>query len=325
MNDAQFTGPVFILGLPRSGTKLLRDLLNRNPKISILVSETWFFPYMVKKFGYDIDLNQSSCMKKFYCELINTAFYGRMREKGYHITVNDLEDIEDKQSWASIFEFLLRFFALKKGSKNFIYGDKTPGYTDHIGLLHKIFPESRFIHIIRDPRDRALSMNKAWRKSLYRAAACWSESIEECRRKVKSNNIKYLELYYEDLLETPQKVLKNICDFLGCSFSEDMLSLESPSESIGDAKGQTEIVRNNKDKYVKQLSVRDIKRIEEITLPILREMPYKVHFAQRHRPLNSLFMKLLRLYDGCALLTYNIRDKGMVKGIKFFYTIHKRK
>jgi hypothetical protein len=325
MNAAQFTGPVFVIGLPRSGTKLLRDLLNRNPKISILTSETWFIPYMVKKFGYDIDLNQSSCMKNFYYELINTAFYGRMREKGYHITVNDLGNIEDKQSWASIFEFLLRFFALKKGSKNFIYGDKTPGYVDHIELLHQLFPESRFVHIIRDPRDRALSMNRAWRKSLYRSAARWTESIKECRRRVKKKNIKYLEVYYEDLLENPQKVLRNICDFLGCSFSEDMLSLEKPSETIGDAKGQTRIVRNNKGKYVKQLSARYIKGIEEIALPVLKDMPYKVHYARQHRPLNTLLMKLLRSYDGCALLTYNMRDKGMVKGIKLFYAIHKRK
>ncbi|MHC4387072.1 MAG: sulfotransferase family protein [Planctomycetota bacterium] len=325
MNVTQFTGPVFILGLPRSGTTLLRDLLNRSPEISIVVYETWFFPYMIKKFGYDIDLNQSSCMKEFYYEFINTAFYDRMRDKGCCIAVNDLENIEDKQSWASIFEFLLRFFTPEKGGTNFICGDKTPGYTHHIGLLHKVFPESRFIHIIRDPRDCALSTIKFRRKSIYRAAARWSESIGECRRKVKSKNIQYLELYYEDLLENPQKVLKNICDFLGCSFSEDMLSLERPSESMGDAKGQTRIATNNREKYVEQLSVVDIKRIEEITLPVLRDTPYKVHFAQRHRPLNSLFMKLLRLYDGCALLTYNMRDKGMVKGVKLFYTIHKRK
>jgi len=46
-----FTGPLFILGMPRSGTKLLRDLLNRNPKIGVPTSETDFIPYLIKPFG----------------------------------------------------------------------------------------------------------------------------------------------------------------------------------------------------------------------------------------------------------------------------------
>jgi len=51
MKKSNFFGPLFIIGMPRSGTKLLRDLMNQNPKIGIPAAETHFIPFMIKKFG----------------------------------------------------------------------------------------------------------------------------------------------------------------------------------------------------------------------------------------------------------------------------------
>ncbi|MHC4467463.1 MAG: sulfotransferase family protein [Planctomycetota bacterium] len=276
-SKTKFWGPVFVVGLPRSGTSLLRDLLNRNPKISMPRHESEFIPYMISKFGWNVDLTNKRSMRRFYSELINTAFYYNMQKLDFHITKEDLELIRNKQSWASIFEFILRFFAEEHSSEEFVYGDKSPGYVNHMKLLNNIFPNVRFIHIVRDPRDHVLSMHKAWRRNLYRAAARWTETIEKCRNSTDFLNDRYFEVYYEELLENSEKVLKRLCDFLDCDFCTQMLSLENPAEKLGDARDQTVIVRDNKNKYMKQLCVKDIKRIEEITYPVLKEMRYKVH------------------------------------------------
>ncbi|MHC4757794.1 MAG: sulfotransferase family protein, partial [Planctomycetota bacterium] len=245
--ETKFQGPVFVVGLPRSGTSLLRDLLNRNPKISMPRHESEFIPYMIDKFGCKVDLTNKRNLKKFYSELINTAFYYNMQKRSFNITIEDLELIRNKKSWTSIFEFILRFFAEEHNSEEFVYGDKSPGYVNHLKLLNNIFPDVRFIHIIRDPRDHVLSMHKAWRRNLFRAAARWTETIEKSRNSIGFLNDRYIEVYYEELLDNPEKALKRLCDFLDCDFCTQMLSLENPAEKLGDARDQTVIVRDNKN------------------------------------------------------------------------------
>jgi hypothetical protein len=75
---------------------------------------------------------------------------------------------------------------------------------------------------------------------------------------------------------------------------------------------------------MKQLCVKDIKRREEITYPILKEMPYKVHYAQQHRKMSVLLSKMIRLKDGLLLLAFNIKRRGLIDGMKYFYFLHKK-
>ena len=76
-NQAYYRGPVFIIGMPRSGTKLLRDVLNRNAKVAIMEIESHFIPYMVHVFGDPPEFG-SGGMNSFIHTFKRTTFYLNM-------------------------------------------------------------------------------------------------------------------------------------------------------------------------------------------------------------------------------------------------------
>ena len=107
-----------------------------------------------------------------------------------------------------------------------IYGDKTPKYVLSLELLAKTFPDSRFIHLVRDGRDVALSfMNFATGpNTIPEAAAHWRRMVTAGERAGKIlGSKKYHEVRFEALVKEPQHELSAICEFLGIEFSHQML------------------------------------------------------------------------------------------------------
>lgn len=92
--------------------------------------------------------------------------------------------------------------------------------------IQKIFPDARFIHIIRDGRDVALSYRGLWfgpGDDVMSSARFWSERINLARQQSKSLKY-YLEIRYEDLVTNTFEELQHICRFLGLQFQDSMLS-----------------------------------------------------------------------------------------------------
>jgi hypothetical protein len=321
VNADAFNGPLFIIGTGRSGTKLLRDLLNRNPGIGIPTAETGFLPYMIDQFGDPPNSADGSLqLDEFYKTFSRTNFFWYMRREGRVLSKQYLKQMNELKSWSSIFESILRFYAPPGRHDAFIWGDKTPGST-HISymiLLKTIFPNSKFLHIVRDPRDVCLSMKRAWGKSLYRAASNWREQVDLARRNSRRYSEDYKEVLYESLLADPESVLQSICEFLQCEFLPVMTTLQRPSESTGDAKGQARIVQDNTQKYRTRLTPSQIRRIEEITFPTLQATGYRPDFAVRFRPLGSLVLTILTVYDAWITLRFETYEKGLREGLALF-------
>ena len=322
MEKQSFEGPLFVVGMPRSGTKLLRDLLNRNPKISIPVCESHFIPFFLKKYGNEPDFKNEAEKANFICEIKNTNFVWDLEKLGYNFDESDYLLSVDFNSWQSIFSELFKSLGPKKRKENIIWGDKTPGYVRHISLLKKLFPRSKFAHIIRDPRDYCNSVKKTWGKSAYRAAFRWADTLEMASSSLTKPD-DYKEVKYEDLLENPENTMRNICDFLGCDFDEKMTSLEKPSENLGDTRGETKIIRANKGKFLKRFSKKEVKRIEEIVFEQANRLGYHLEFAKNSKQLGSVQLKILKLYDGFAILKFLIGHHGFFEGFKYFFNTQK--
>lgn len=319
MTTNRFTGPIFIVGVPRSGTKLLRDLLNQNSKIGIPIAESHFIPYMIKRFGNPPRFADDNSFHLFYDEFVRTRFFWYMKGFGRVLNQDDIEKNAEKTSWASIFEVILRGYAPSGRDKDFIWGDKCPSYLTRINLLKDLFPKARFIHIIRDPRDCCLSTKKAWGRTLYSTAHAWRTSIEAAQAGGQQLGNDYLEVFFESLLEDPQKTLSDICDFLHCEFVSEMMYLGRPTENLGDAKGQTKIVQTNMKKYLTQLSKPSIKRIEEIVYPVMKFTPYEFEHAVEFRPVSSRKLMILLRYNKWNRLKFDIKTKGLREGLRFYY------
>ena len=318
----------------RSGTKLLRDLLNQNPDIGIPISESHFIPYMVERFGNPPNLNQADRFDAFFDELTRTNFYWNEARIGHQLQKQDFRGTQnesldgqmssavDLTSWGPIFEHILRFCAPNGRNADFIWGDKTPIYLRHLRLLQELYPDACFLHIIRDPRDYCLSVRKSWGKSLQRAAHEWHATLNLVQETKQILGTQYMEVRYEDLVQNSEDVLKTICHFLECSFIPDMLFLNRETENLGDTQGQFEIVESNAHKYRTQLTQNEIVRIEEIVYPIATELGYRMEYAAGPRPLTALELKAHTLYDMLASIRFQVKQKGVRSGLSYIYRFH---
>ena len=320
MNDSDFQGPLFIVGCGRSGTKLLRNLLNNHPQIGILGFETNFIPLFVKRFGKTPDFSDEATLRAVHDALTQTAFYQSRRAEGVTMSYEQLKahlrEVETEVAWRHVIEGICKFYLDNPSAA--IWGDKSPDYTVHIPLLREIFPPARFIHIIRDPRDRSLSARRTWGKSVLRSAHGWCGVMERVEKAGVRADADYLEVFYEQLIEEPEKVMRGICDFLSIPFHEGLLVVDQPAEAVGKTERLTEFVASNKAKYRKELSPYEIRRASEITFPYLEAFGYPLEGAKAHRELSPLFLNLLKLTDGLSTLQIHMQKKGFAQGLRYY-------
>lgn len=291
MNKSKtFNGPLFIVGLSRSGTKLIRDLLNRNDKVSLPEIESHFIPEMLE----DEKMN----LLESYHAIHKTSFVERFSEVKWP-SYNHLNSISAFDKKSDLMESVLKYYALGKEqslwSENVIWGDKTPSYLRHLDLLKHHYPNCKFVHIIRDPRDRALSVNKTWGKSMFRATELWRKEIQNSE-KWKSQPETYFELKYEDLLSDTSDILQRLCDFLDIGFDPKMMKLNKPSEKHGDSSEMLKVRKSNSSKF-ESMKANQIKRIEEIAFPMMKSTGYEIKYAERHNPFSSIQMTAFKFID----------------------------
>jgi len=309
-----FRGPLFIVGMPRSGTTLTRSLLNRNPRINLVEHETHFIPKLVRRFGNPPELESASDLAKITSALRKAPFFGAMSRRGYCLEPETLFRGATPDSWSSILERMLRNLTAHPDDPDLIWGDKTPGYLRHIPLLSDLFPNCRILHVIRDPRDSCTSVRQSWGKSIYRAAQRWRDTLAEARPHGSALGPRYLEMRYEALLADPEKVLRQVCDWAECAYDPRMLRLDSSGETDGRAAGVSGLLHGNSGNYRAALRPSEIARIEEIVYDVAVDLGYPLEHAIAMRPIGALPRAGYYLFDGAQSLRLHIRRAGGVAG-----------
>lgn len=286
--DNTFSGPLFIVGLSRSGTKLIRDLINRNDFVSIPEGESHFLPKLLKK---------NLTVEKAHKYIADSLFIKRYKYVTFP-TLDKLKEINPIKTVEELIESVLKFYALNGSidwSNEVIWGDKTPLYLRSIDILKKHFPNSKVIHIIRDPRDRAISVKRTWGKSMYRTTEKWRSELENSQKWREHKDFLF-EIKYEDLISDTEAELKEVCSFIGIPFQDKMLQLNKPSEKHGDNSNKLTVNSKNTDKYL-DFKSSVIKRIEEIAYPMMKEYGYVPVYGKKSKPFSPVMMEVLKYSD----------------------------
>jgi hypothetical protein len=214
--------PLIVLGVRRSGTTLLRVMLDRNSRLAV-PDESYFLPQLAHRHSdrpdldsFLDDLRRLPTLREW--ELSPDDVRGRLRPG---MTLGD--------AVGAVYET----YAAARGKER--WGDKTPMYMQFLPLLERLFPDARYVHLIRDGRDAALSflgmpegvVTRTWAHPTDAAGfACqWRTEVAAAHglgRRVGAG--RYLELRYEQLVEDPERELKRICTFAELPFEADMLS-----------------------------------------------------------------------------------------------------
>lgn len=304
--------------MPRSGTKLLRAMLNQHPRIHIPAIETEFFPYWVAdwdRLGVDGDKEQ---FYRFYLECLRLPFFTQNTKRGLEIDWEEWYRRCDSYTPAAVFRALMHcVLAEWKADGDAIWGDKSPSYTRHVPLLMQQFPTGKVIHIVRDVRDHCLSIQKAWGKSVLRAAQRWSDDVSKLHTEGVRAPSTYIVVRYEDLLSRPKTEIMRVCQFVGVGFVEDMVELGVATENRGAAKGLTTVMSSNVRKYETRMSANSIAKIETVACSTLRMFGYPCNYAGAPARVPSWKLRALQVMDGCKLLQSNMSERGLLGALRF--------
>lgn len=220
--------PFFIIGNPRSGTTMFRLMLTSHKSIYVPTESGWAL-HLSSKYqkhnnhnNIDIDAFLSDlqqCKKIEYWDIdyADLKNYLKGRNENY------------RQISANVY----RYCATKHGKV--IYGDKNNYYLNHIEELSQIYPESKFIHLVRDGRDVACSYRNLQKlekgkyfpdlpSSVIDCAYEWVKNVETIQSGLsKLKNDRYLEIRFEDLVNISEQTLDKVCKFLGQDYDDNML------------------------------------------------------------------------------------------------------
>ncbi len=306
--------PLFLVGMPRSGTKLLRTILNNHPSVGIATSETEFLPNWIKEWASYGDLSGRGNFRKFYKRSMQFPYFQNQLRKGAVI---------DEEAWfrsCATFDLPTVFSQVIQHNigfkQNLLYwGDKSPGYTFWIKEINEAFPDSKFVHIVRDPRDYALSVRKAWGRNLSRAVQQWKEGTAYVERVRHSPDVHLYTLKFEDLLQEPDETITKLCEFLGVPFFPELLSV-GQVESVGDAAEKSGIVKSNMNKFTEKLSPTEIRKMEAICGKAMQGFDYRPIYEAGDRSLPTWKMLSIRVLDSFNVVRSNAKRRGWAYGLK---------
>jgi hypothetical protein len=212
---------VFVVGCGRSGTTVLRTVLDAHPAVAVAHEAGFVAPVGLRRAryerpdGFDVD--------RFVADLD-----GRPAIRGnLGFGPADLRGALDGDPIADVPDAVRRIFAsyaARRGKHR--YGDKMPGYVLRIDLLAGMFPEARFVHIIRDGRDVALSAMAipGTRDGVVAHSQNWRTRVTEGQRAgERLGPDRYREVRYEALVAEPEAEVAGLCSYLDLEYDPAML------------------------------------------------------------------------------------------------------
>jgi hypothetical protein len=274
---ARSTAPVFVVGCPRSGTTYLYHLLLSAGNFVTLRAESQAFHLLEPRFGdLSVAANKKSLLRAWFNSRLFTA------------TGLDAKPVEEAvmrecRNGGDFLSIVMSQMAQAQQVKR--WAECTPDHVLYLRRIKQTIPDALVIHIVRDGRDVALSMEKqgwpkklSWDKSERRMAGglYWEWMTRRGRRDGRELGADYIEVRYEDLVSTPRDVLAQLSSFVDQQLDYDEIqkngvgSVSRPNTSFQQETGFSPVGR-----WKKLYSSRQIADFEELAGDGLAEWGYE--------------------------------------------------
>lgn len=311
MVNEKCSGPLFVVGMWRSGTSLLYTLLNKHPEIALMYeADLPLLPGLFRSSGAKADWLER-------WEFWNSALTRhRIDRRQIPVSVRDLK-IAAETVW-------------NQYAGGAIYGEKSPNYYDSLQWLSREFPNARFVVIWRDPADICRSIIRAAqtgssffakRGITHRALIGMRRLKTECDVLLREG-VPIYQIQYEEMIKDPTPVLSGVCNFLEIPFDPQMSSLEGgdrsaiyeadhhagvKSNTIGNKNGKgredvlTQELKNKIERYVVRWQ-----REYDGAWPLFPKLAAEKHAEPTltERGIDEMSFRLLRAFDHFTSLIY---------------------
>jgi hypothetical protein len=274
---------LFIVGCPRSGTTLLRRLVDTHPLVAVIDEMRWIASFFERREGLTPD---GLVTPELVDRLLAYDRFATLEISGEQLA--RLIDTADPVPYPTFVTGIFDLYGQAQGKS--LVGDKTPRYARRIGTLHALWPETRFVHIIRDGRDvcmsilnwkkaeRALGRFSTWGEDQVSTAAVWWEWHVRLGREDGGSLAPklYHEVRYEALVSEPAKECEKLCSFLDLPYDEGILEfhehMSNPSFHVKQNKWRP-IVTGLRD-WRTQMPAQDLERFEAAAGGLLEALGY---------------------------------------------------
>lgn len=276
----------FLVAKDRSGTTLLQTMLDSHPNICAPL-ESRFVLHLKSKYQ-----GKKNWDKSLKAQFINDLFKEQKIELLWELNKDALNqrlaNLPENTTYGEICKQVYissKSFHNKETAKLIV--DKNPIYAIMIPLLQEIYPDAKFIHLIRDYRGNVSSIRNLYKGAgVVKLGMSWimtNLEIEKSKQLVTNN---FITLRYEDLLDNPQSELDRLTRFFNLEFHPDMLTYNerivkaisayvdrSPNEKVRNVReiGIAKVHKNLskpidssfKEKWKEKLSKKEIETLEQ--------------------------------------------------------------
>jgi|SRR5947209_3145191 len=314
--------PVFVLGSPRSGTTLLYHMLLSAGNFAMYRTESNVFNLLVPRFGdLSVPRNKQEMLKVW------------LGSKLYERSGLDAQEIQRKvmaecRSGGDFLRIVMGEMCRKQGVER--WADCTPDHLLYLDQIKNTIPEALVIHIVRDGRDVALSLEKqGWirpfpgdrKNSVLVAGLYWEWIVTQGRDKGRAWGADYAEVHFEDLITNPRPTLAKLGEFIDHDLDYDRIlkvgvgSVSDPNTSFK-ANGSGSF--NPVGRWKSQFAPGVLTKFESVIGNTLAALGYELsteraarngrHFSSRRAAYHALYGSKLWLRRNTPLGRWLISD-----------------
>jgi hypothetical protein len=250
--------PIFIVGSPRSGTTLMRQILDRHPSIAIC-PETHFHWFVHRRRILYGNLEKPTNRRRVIEDYLTRRPILRSglatRELAARLAV-------EATSYQAMFTAILNYYAQLRGKPR--RGEKTPRHALFLETLCEWFPDAIILHMLRDPRAAVASLrHEPWFPNSVAVSALRWLQLNQAARRFRGRP-GFLEVRYEALVTDPAGELRRVCSLLGEDYVDSMLVPEdrSPADNPAASRSRTAVTAARQEIWRKELSKTEVAQIE---------------------------------------------------------------
>lgn len=286
--------PIFMIGTQRSGSNLLRLMLNQLTEIASPHPPHIFeriHPLLDKYGDLTVEGNFSQLVDDV-CKLIEL---NPVEWQGVNLDRKKIISRCNKErSLAAVYGSVYDIYSEAQNAKTWCC--KSLVNIHYIDTIEQHFKNPKYIYLFRDGRDVALSFQKAvvGEKHIYNIAKDWAHTQEkaiELMEQIDPDRV--FRISYEHLTKNTLEVARSLCKFIGVNYTEYMMDFYKTSEAKNAASSSNlwgnvtnPVMSNNTGKYKVEMPEDDIRIFESVAGHILDKLGYKREFIEQGDEMN---------------------------------------
>lgn len=282
-------GPVFIVGAPRSGTTLVHAIIASSGEFALYEAETMLLSVCKPKYG---DIRHRGNFRRFLDDWMKSKQFFR---SGLNALEFKNEVVERRWNYLEFLRYFMESISEKQDKQRWL--EQTPAHLFHMKELSAEFDNARFIHVIRDGRDVALSNYRlgwtgSWSrkrlKQLLVGAFNWEIHIYKGQGLGACLGRRYMEIRYEDIVKDLDRSLEKLNRFVDADITIKKVR-ESGFGSLGRANtvykdmAQKGISSRSVGRWVQELRSDEVNALNNAIGGTLRDLGYETDDGCSHR------------------------------------------